>query len=406
VSGTTSELKHLGLFIPSFAAGGAERVMLNLAGAFSARGYRVDLIVCRAVGELRDQVPDGVTLVELRRASSKLLSRFRVLMADPTGFASLSRPALFPFETSSTVRYLPDLVCYLRRYRPEVLLSALTYVNLLALWARRLAGLPSRVVVSQHSPLSRVVQADSARAKWPWRFLPGLVARNYAWADAIIAVSSGVADDLSTLVKMPRERIVTIYNPVVTTALEEKSSAPCEHPWFVPGGPPVVLAAGRLVESKDFATLLRAFARVRRVRAARLVILGEGRERPKLEALAQQLVVAGDVALPGFVSNPFAYMARAAVFVLSSAYEGLPSVLIEALACGCPVVSTNCPGGAAEILEGGRHGALVPVGDDAALAEAITATLDVPRDRNRLRARAALFSADAKAEQYLRVLLG
>ena len=403
---TCGESKHVALSLSSLVGGGAERVMLNLAGAFCARGHRVDLIVSRAEGELLDQVPEGVTLVELRRAPSKIWSRLRVLAADPAGLASLLRPVLLPISTSSKVRYLPDLVHYLRRERPQVLLSAMTDMNLAALWARRLAKVPTKLVISEHINLSQWVQASANRRKWRYRFLLPLVARTYPWAEAIIAVSTGVADDLSTQTAIPRERILTIYNPVVTPDLEEKSRASCAHPWFAPGSPPVLLAVGRLAEQKDFPTLLRAFARVRRARPARLLILGEGEERTNLEGLARELDVVGDVELPGFVLNPFPYMARAAVFVLSSAYEGLPTVVIEALACGCPVVSTDCPSGSAEILEGGRYGALVPIGDDAALAEAITATLDVPRDRNRLRERAALFSADGKAEQYLRVLLG
>jgi glycosyltransferase involved in cell wall biosynthesis len=155
---------------------------------------------------------------------------------------------------------------------------------------------------------------------------------------------------------------------------------------------------------KDFPTLLKAFARVRAVREARLVILGEGKKRIELETLAQELGVAAEVDLPGWVDNPFAWMARAAVFVLSSAYEGLPGVLIQALACGCPVVSTDCPSGPAEILAGGTYGPLVPVGDDQALANAIFAVLSAPPDRDRLRARAAMFSMDRAVDQYLRHL--
>ena len=154
----------------------------------------------------------------------------------------------------------------------------------------------------------------------------------------------------------------------------------------------------------DFPTLLQAFAQVRAQRQARLLLLGEGEMRRKLEALARELGVDQDVSLPGFASNPFAYMARAAVFVLSSVHEGLPGVLIQALACGCPVVSTNCPGGAAEILEDGRYGRLVPVGDPAAMAQAIISTLDAPPDRELLQKRASLFSVDRAVEQYLDVL--
>jgi glycosyltransferase involved in cell wall biosynthesis len=379
--------------------------MLNLAGAFSARGHRVDLIVCRAAGELHDQVPDGVRVVELRRVS-KLWSRLRVLAADPVGLASLLRPVLLPIKPSSGVRYLSDLVRYLRRERPQVLLSALPEWNLVALWARRLAGVPTHLVVCEQNTLSKEVQADSRRRKWCYRFLPPLVARTYPWADAIIAVSNGVADDLSAVANIPRERILTIYNSTPMPDLEAKSRAPCDHPWFAPGSPPVLLAVGRLAAQKDFPTLLRAFARVRSVRPARLVILGEGEGRSNLEALVRESGAVADVALPGFVANPFPYMARAAVFVLSSAYEGLPNVLIEALACGCPVVSTDCPSGPAEILERGRYGALVPVGDAEAMEVAIRAALDTTHDAERLKAHAAKFSLERAAERYLAVLCG
>ncbi|MDE3157906.1 MAG: glycosyltransferase [Acidobacteriota bacterium] len=399
------ESKHIALAIPSLAGGGAERVALNLARAFSAHGHQVDLIVCRFAGELRNQFPDRVRLVELRGASI-VWSRLRVLAADPAGFKSVARPVLLPIEASNRVRYLPDLVRYLRRERPQILLSATNNLNLVALWARRLAGVPTRLVVSEHNNLSQERQADSNQRKWRWRFLPQVISRTYPWADAIIAVSAGVADDLSVRARIPRKRILTIHNPVVTPELEEKSRAPCAHPWFASSSPPVVLAVGRLAAQKDFPTLLRAFARVRRLRSVRLVILGEGGERTKLEALARELGIAADATLPGFVCNPYPYMVRAAVCALCSVYEGLPSVLIEALACGCPVVSTDCPSGPAEILEDGAYGALVPVADDAAMAEAINTALDRARDSQRLKARAAEFSLKRAAERYLAVLCG
>ena len=401
----SSGSKHIALAMPSLAGGGAQRVMLDLAGAFLARGHRVDLLLCRATGELRGEVPDGVRLVELRRAPN-LWSRLSVLAADPAGVASLARPVLLPIKPLTQFNYLLGFVRYLQRARPQALLSALTNMNLIALWARRLAEVPTRLVVSERNTLSQEVQAESRkRGEWRWRFLLPMVGRTYRWAEAIVAVSAGVADDLSTAPKIPRKRILTIYNPV-TPGLDNKSRASCHHPWFEPGSAPVLLAVGRLAAQKDFPTLLRAFARVRRARPARLVILGEGEERTKLEALAGELGLAADVALPGFVLNPFPYMARAAVFVLSSVHEGFPNVMIEALACGCPVVSTDCPSGPTEILDGGAYGALVPVGDVEAMAMAINAALDGTHDAQRLKARAAEFSLERAAERYLAVLCG
>jgi glycosyltransferase involved in cell wall biosynthesis len=205
--------------------------------------------------------------------------------------------------------------------------------------------------------------------------MPQLIRRFYPWANSIVAVSKGVADDLAQTAGLPRERIQVIYNPVVTPELREKAQTPLDHPWFKPGQPPVLLAVGRMSPQKDFPTLIRAFARVRQTRPAKLLILGEGKERPGLETLVRQLGLGQDVSLPGFVTNPYPYMARTSLFVLSSRWEGLPGVLIEALYCGAPIIATDCPSGPTEILADGRYGQLVPVGDVTALARAIETTL-------------------------------
>ena len=226
-------------------------------------------------------------------------------------------------------------------------------------------------------------------------------------ADAIVAVSDGVADRLAQATGLPRGSIRTVYNPVVGPELPTLAAEPVGHPWFRHGGPPVVLGAGRLVEQKDFPTLLRAFALVRRARPARLVILGDGPAGAceGLRAIAAALGCAEDLDLPGFVANPFAYMARAAAFALSSLHEGLPGVLIQALACGCPVVSTDCPSGPREILDGGRYGRLVPVGDHEALARAILACLDDPSGREERVARAAAFGLERAVDRYLELIV-
>lgn len=207
------------------------------------------------------------------------------------------------------------------------------------------------------------------------RIMLFLYRRFYAGADAVIAVSREAASDLTERLRLSPGQVRMIYNPVITPALFEQAKEAVEHPWFAPGQPPVVLSAGRLCEQKDFPTLLRAFAQVRAHTRSRLVILGEGPERLSLERMASDLGLRASVLLPGFVANPYAYMARAATYVLSSKWEGLPTVLIEALACGAPVVSTDCPSGPREILQDGKYGRLVPVGDADALAQAIEANL-------------------------------
>ncbi len=375
--------RHLAVFVYGLSGSGSGRRTLTLAHAFATRGHKVDLVVACSQGPLYQELSPLVRLVAFDH-------RWRYL---PWAAMNKSRWALASVAA---------LASYLRHEQPDVVLSAANHVNDAALWARYLARSRTRLVVRVSNQLSPSAVYTRGANKL---FRLQLAGRFYAWADAIIAVSDGVADDVARVTSLPRESITTIYNPVVTPELQEKMRAPLNHPWFAPGNPSVLLAVGRLVAQKDFQTLLKAFARVRAVRKARLIILGEGKERPELEALARELGVASDVALPGFIPNPFPYMMRASVFVLSSAWEGLPGVLIEAMACGCPVVSTDCPSGPAEILDGGAYGPLVPVADDAALAKAILSVLETPPDPERLRAQAALFSVDRATDQYLQVLL-
>jgi glycosyltransferase involved in cell wall biosynthesis len=301
-------------------------------------------------------------------------------------------------------------VRYLRQRRPDALISAVVYFNLEAVWAARLAGVDTRVLVSERTAPSMMLDGDN----WRSRFLAPLMRRAYQQADVIVAVSSALGDDVAAVTGIPRARIQTIYNPVVGPELARLAAEPVEHPWFRPGGPPVILSAGRLSAQKDFPTLVRAFGRLRTGRPARLVILGAAtgddhkteRRIAELRVLAEGLGIAADLDVLGFVHNPYAYMARAGLFALSSAYEGFGNVLVEAMACGCPVVSTDCPTGPREILDGGRYGPLVPVGDDAALAAAMVALLDRPPDRDRLEERAAEFTVDRSVDAYLAALFG
>lgn len=361
----------ISLFLPSLRGGGAERVMVNLAREFAEQGLEVDLVLARVEGPYLSQVAPGVRVVDLHAS--------RVLAS------------------------LPGLACYLRRERPHVLFSALDHANIVAVMARRLAGVPTRVVVSIHN-IASVASRTSTHLRA--RFLPYLASKFYPGADAIVAVSRGVAEDLVRISGIPLECIKVIYNPIVTMELVTRAQEPVEHPWFAPGELPVILGVGRLTKLKDFPTLIQAFAQVRADHPARLMILGEGEDRHKLETLIQQLGLEREVALPGFADNPYAYMARSAVFVLSSACEGLGNVLIEAMACGCPVVSTDCPSGPAEILENGKYGPLIPVGDVEQMARTIQMVLDSPADREGLRVRAAAFSLKSSCEQYLRLLAG
>lgn len=359
---------RIALFVPSMHGGGAERVMALLARGFVERGLQVDLVLARAEGPYLDDLPSAVRIVDL--GSSRVLTS------------------------------LPRLVRYLRRERPSVMLSALDHANVLAIVAHRLARVRARLAVSVHATLF-VATADKEVVRPRW--MPRLMRWTYPLADRVIAVSSGVADDLAATIGLPRERIEVIYNPVVTPELHKARDQAIEHAWLAPGAPPLILGAGRLEPQKDFETLIRAFARLRAQRQAHLMILGEGALRAELTALSQELGVADDVALPGFVDNPFAYMRHAAAFVLSSRFEGLGVALIEAMACGARVVSTDCPSGPAEILEGGRWGRLVAVGDAGALSEAISSTLDDGAPPEVVR-RAADFTLERAVRAYVAAL--
>lgn len=375
---------RIALFLYGPTRGGATRRGLTLARAFAERGHAVDLVLARRDGPLADRISPRVRVVDLS--------------------GGLLPPPLLRARRVRTRLSVSGLVRYLRRERPDVLLAGSTSVHLPALRAQRRAGVDTAVVLRGCSHLSSV---SLSTRRVPRPFQLAFARLYYGSAHAIIAVSRDVAEDLARVTTLDPERIHVVPNPVIPADLDELRRAPVEHPWFAAGQPPVVLAAGRLARQKDFPTLLRAFARLRERRAARLVILGEangGRGRVELERLAARLGIAADLWLPGMVENPFAYMARAAVFALSSAWEGMPGVLIEAMASGCPVVSTDCPGGSREILEDGALGPLVPVGDAPALAEALAASLDAPPDRERLRRRAAGFGIDASVEGYLAVL--
>jgi glycosyltransferase involved in cell wall biosynthesis len=256
-----------------------------------------------------------------------------------------------------------------------------------------------RVVIQMTTTMSKIER--SALKK---RFYRALVSRIYPWASGIVSSSRGVADDFTQYTGIPANRVTTIYNPVITDHMLEQAKEAVDHPFFQGGQPPVIVALGRLTAAKDYPTLLRAYALVRKGRSSRLMIIGEGEERSSLEKLARELGLGKDIDLPGFVENPFAFLSKSAVYVLSSAWEGLPSTLIEALACGCQVISTDCPHGPAEILAGGEYGYLVPVGDADAISAAIFNVLDGYRCKPVPPAWLDQFKIQNIAHQYLDVL--
>ena len=359
----------LAVFVASLFHGGVGKMRVHLINEIARCGYRVDLLIADRGSPYMDLVSPAVRLVQLR--------------------------------TSNAVTGIPGLGTYLLRRRPRVLLSQRVRVNVLALRTRTLTRAATRMFVTVNTNMTRELEALKPGKRE--RHL-ALLRRYYPRNDGIIAVSHGVADDFALLIGWPRGRIAVAPNPVVTPALAQQAAAPVDHPWLMPGAPPLVIGMGRLEPQKDFPTLLRAFARLRATHSCRLMILGEGKLRPELEALATELGIRDEVAFPGFMANPYAYLARAALFVLSSRWEGSPNSLTEALALGTPLVSTDCPNGPREILENGKHGALVPVGDAQALADAMKHTLDQPPHRDALKAAAQRYTVERSATAYIDAL--
>lgn len=359
--------KTVAIFVPSLRGGGAEQVMVTLANGFAARGIKVDLVLVSAEGPYLNGVVDAVRVFDLG-ASRVLLS-------------------------------LLALIRYLRLERPAVLLSALNHTNIVAILACRFARTKIRLLVSEHNNLTSSVNNQTLRRE---RLLPRLMRWLYPFADVVIAVSMGVADDLAKTIKLPREQIRVIYNPIFSEDLLKKTEERVVEPWFMPASPPVILAVGRLTEQKDFPMLIKAFSKLRNRRDVRLLIIGEGPDRIVLESLINELGLKDSVEMPGFKNNPITYMKRVDVFVLSSRWEGFGNVLVEAMACGTPVISTDCPSGPAEILENGKWGCLVPVGDVNALAQAIAVTLDEAVHPD-VAKRARDFSADIAIDLYMSI---
>ncbi|MGF1568335.1 MAG: glycosyltransferase [Nodosilinea sp.] len=352
------------IFLMDLSGGGAEKVMLSLAHGFTDAGMTVDLVLVKAEGPYLSQISAQINTINLNKS--------RLILS------------LFP------------LANYLKKVNPSVLISALEDTNLVSLWAKKIAGTATQTIVTVHNNLT--CEARNSE-KFKRKLIPYLVSFFYYWADNIVGVSSGVAKDLMKL-GLPENKICYIYNPIVNSDLRKKLQEPLEHPWLSLNEPPVILSVGRLTKQKDFTTLIQAFSLVRKQKTTRLIILGEGEEKPLLESLVEELGLTKDVAFLGFVSNPYVFMAKASVLVLSSAWEGFGNVLVESMASGTPVVSTNCDSGPAEILDDGKYGKLVSVGKAEDMANAILETLLNPLEANTLKKRANEFTLEKAVQSY------
>lgn len=399
-------MAHIAMLIPSLAGGGAERTTLRIAGGLAERGHRVDIVLfgtsiaypaeippkarlvvlCgRGIWESRtpDDMPDGVVWrPERARLGHLLRLGFGVALEFPAAAPILLRRA--------ALGRARRLARYFERERPDIVFANLPQAEYAAFYAARLVPVPPPIV-----PVARAATQPGTGHSRRRRLL-------FPAAAHIVAVSRGVAENISRVMDVSAERIAVIYNPAVTPAELRHAEASPPHPWFEESGPPVVLGVGRLAPAKDFLTLIDAFQRVLGKYPCRLLILGEGPMRAELQGRVRTFGLEDHVSLPGWVDNPYAFMARAALFVLSSRYEGFPGVLVEALACGCPSVSTDCPSGPSEILE--DTDCLAPVGDPDALARTMLRALARPLDRKVYRSSVARFSMTAAIDGYEKLM--
>lgn len=366
--------KRIAFILPSLEWGGLQRVSLNLLKGLATQGIPLDLVLANAKGPLLKEVPHEVRVIDLQTPVEPRLK--------------------------SVMKVTLPLLRYLQKEQPEALVSHLYTCNVVAAIARTLALSPVKLVLVEHISLQ---DKKNKTQNLQEQLLPLFMNWLYPRVDAVVAVSKGLAQELETYLKLQPGSIKTIYNPVFDQSVLVKAKESVNHSWFAKAETPIVIGVGRLSKQKDFPTLIRAFAIVRQVRTARLVIFGEGGEKNKLTSLVRELGLENDVQIHEFVSNPYAYIAKADVFVLSSILEGLPTVLIEAMAVGTPVVATNCESGPEEILDGGKYGELVKVGDSQAIAQSILSVLSGNSksvDSNWL----DQFTLETSTQQYLALL--
>lgn len=354
----------------SFENGGVERDTINLANGFTDLGMSVTMVVRERKLFFLSMLHSSVRIVVFNGRNDRQLES--------------------------------ELRDFLQRERHAVVLSAKDEDDAIAIRVKRKLsnGISTRFYLRIGTPpATRAIEQKSFfLSRWLNHRRLG---KTLADCDGIITYSSGVAHELVDFYQVPPAKAITLPNPTMTPDFFEQANAEVAHPWFSPGAPPVIIAVGRLARVKDFPTLLRAFALVRSQRDCRLMILGDGKQKPKLAKLADELGIQLDIELHGFCQNPYAYLKRAALLAVSSIREGGPIVLIEALALGIPAVATDCPTGPREILQDGKFGKLTPPGDAEALAKALMETLDSPPDSDFLKASVASFTQENSSRAHL-----
>lgn len=332
-------------FLPSLEPGGTERNVVHLVNTINREKYAVSLVLGMARGDFMQEINSDIPIINL--------------------------------DTYRSVGLFFKLITYFRIHQPDIFVSAFPRINVICIVAKIFSKAKTKIIITEHSVFSLlpIIARNFWRGVFARFFMPGLCNWLYPKADAIICVSKGIADDILKTVNRTL-KIEVIYNPVITSDIYQLAQEPINHPWFSDVKIPVIIAVGRLVPCKDYPALFRAFDLVLKNRLAHLVILGKGPEKGRLTDLAEQMGLSGHIVFLGFQKNPYQYMKHASVFVLSSLQEGFGNVIVEAMACGLPVVSTNCPTGPREIIENMKNGILVPVEDEKSMAEAILRILN------------------------------
>lgn len=361
----------ISVFLPNLAGGGAEHVAVRIANELAAQGRLVDLVLVQAKGAYISKVSDKVNIVDL-----KFSGRF------------------------STIKSLPRLIKYLRKNKPNILFSTLFRANTISALAIRLARVNTKLILRHPNML---YPEGGKRLSFYSRVSKKLAIWAAKKADVLVLTSKAMKGELLEHSDFDGSKVKIIHNPVPIDEIQLKAKEKSGHEWLDNKNVPVVLAVGRLSYQKNFESLIRAFAGLRERRESRLIILGEGEERAKLENLVEEFKIQEYVSMPGFVSNPYSYMSRCDVFVLPSRWEGFPNVLVEAMACGAKVIATDCPGGAAEILENGKWGSLIPVNEFEALVRSLSAGVQTNK-RFDVSSRVEDFSVEYIVEKYIRVL--
>lgn len=363
--------ERISFFIPSLSFGGIEANTIRLAKAFYNEGNIVDIVVVNSKNDYKERIPNGINIVDL--------------------------------DCDKLIFSLPKIIKYIKEKKPIALISASEGVNIITAIAKQFVkNTPTKIIISVRTHLSTEYKESNSRIK---RIFPILSRFFYPGVDSIVAVSKGVANDIEQLLNIPIEDINVIYNPIVDESIADLSNEIIDHPIFQKNrNYKIILGAGRLTKQKDFKTLIYAFNEVRKTINSKLVIIGEGNERKNLEKTIKELEIENEVALIGFVQNPYPYMKNSDVFVLSSIWEGFGNVIVEAMATGTNVVSTNCQSGPSEILDNGKYGKLVEVGDYNQLSDSIIKMIEDPKSEKFIKERAYFFSVESTLNEYQKLI--